>query len=111
MLESHKRERRERDRDRRVLDGTLKYRGEFHAVEVLNVSEAGAFAVAPITPDLADAITLNIQLPDGSVMITGRVRRVGLSSRNPERQGGFGIEFTRFYTPIGRESLCTHLHS
>ena len=104
-------ERRTRDRDRRLLEATMKYRGQFHHVEVRDLSLSGAYAVAGLTPDLADSVTLNIELPHlgGTVMITGRVRRVGLGSRALERQGGFGIEFTRFYTSVGRQTLQHHL--
>jgi len=104
-------ERRTKSRDRRLLDATMKYRGQFHHIEVRDLSLAGAFAVAPVTPEMADSITLNIELPllGSTVMITGRVRRVGLSSRAMERAGGFGVEFTRFYSSVGLESLQHHL--
>ena len=104
-------ERRTKNRDRRLLEATMKYRGEFHHVEVRDLSLAGAFAVAPVIPGLADSITLNIDLPHmgGTVMITGRVRRVGLGSREFEREGGFGLEFTRFYSSVGQETLQQHL--
>ena len=104
-------DRRAADRDRRLLEGTMKYRGQFHHVEVHSLSESGAYAVGPITPELTDAIVLNIDLPHlgGSVMITGRVRRVGLGSRSMERRGGFAIEFTRFYSQFGRDTLTDHI--
>jgi hypothetical protein len=106
-----RRNRRTADRDRRMLDGTLKYRGQFLEVELHNLSESGAFAVAPITPRLADLVTINIDLPElgRTVMITGRVRRVGLSSRALSLPGGFGIEFTRFYSQDGQKTLHEHL--
>ena len=104
-------ERRTKGRDRRLLEATMKYRGEFHHVEVRDLSLAGAFAIAPVIPVLADSITLNIELPltGETVMITGRVRRVGLSSRSLEQPGGFGLEFTRFYSSLGRQCLEHHL--
>ncbi len=104
-------DRRSSGRDRRVLDGTMKYRGEFHHVEIHNISESGVWAVAPVTVGLADSVTLNVDLPElgGSVMITGRVRRVGLSSRELDREGGFALQFTRFYTGEGKRVLKTHL--
>lgn len=104
-------ERRSSGRDRRMLDGTMKYRGEFHHVEIHNISESGVWAVAPVTVGLSDCVTLNVDLPElgGTVMITGRVRRVGLSSRELDRQGGFGLQFTRFYTGAGKMVLKTHL--
>ena len=105
------RERRTKGRDRRLLGATMKYRGQFHHVEVRDLSLAGAFAVAPVIPGLADSITLNIELPltGQTVMITGRVRRVGLTNRALEQPGGFGLEFTRFYSHLGRQSLEQHL--
>lgn len=98
-------------RDRRMLDATLKYRGEYMQVDLFDLSESGAYLVGPCTPTLADSVTINIELPHlaCTVMITGRVRRVGLSSRALERQGGFGIEFTRFYTQVGQNSLEQYL--
>jgi hypothetical protein len=104
-------DRRGGQRDRRMLEATVKYQGQFHHLEVHNLSETGAYAVAPFTPMLADSLTLNIDMPHlgGSVMISGRVRRIGLSSRALQRQGGFGIEFTRFYSPAGRQCLSAHL--
>ncbi len=104
-------ERRSSGRDMRMLDGTMKYRGEFHHVEIHNISESGAWAVAPVTVGLSDCVTINVDLPElgGTVMITGRVRRVGLSSRALDRQGGFGLQFTRFYTGEGKAVLKTHL--
>lgn len=104
-------ERRVAARDRRLLEATVKYRGQFHHLEVHDLSESGAWAIGPFVPALADALTLNIDMPHlgGSVMITGRVRRVGLSNRALARQGGFGIEFTRFYSPVGRQTLQSHL--
>lgn len=103
-------ERRAGSRDRRLLDGTMKYRGEFTGVEVINLSQHGAFIQAPFTPELYDIVTLTIGLPDsGSVMISGRVRRVSLHSKVLQRQGGFGIEFTRFYTTVGKSELGSHL--
>ncbi len=113
-LRLHKRRianRRTAERDRRLLDGTMKYRGQFHHVELRDLSASGAYAVAPVTPALTDSITLSIDMPHlgSTVMVTGRVRRVGLSSRALERAGGFAIEFTRFYTPVGRQTLGAHL--
>jgi hypothetical protein len=104
-------ERRAGSRDRRLLDGTMKYRGEFAGVEVINLSEHGAYIQAPFTPELYDIVTLTIGLPDagGSVMISGRVRRVSLHSKVLQRHGGFGVEFTRFYTSVGKSELGTHL--
>ncbi len=105
-------ERRQGERDRRVLGATLKYAGRFSEVEVLDLSEGGAFVVAEDeVPALADALTLAVELPgEGtSVLVIGRVRRVGLTSRELDRRGGFGIEFTRFYSEAGRQSLSRHL--
>ena len=106
-------ERRSGNRDRRILEATMKYRGGFHHVDVHSLSESGLYVVGSIMPRMTDSITLNIDLPHlgGSVMITGRVRRVGLGSRALERQGGFGIEFTRFYTTVGRQTLLQHLYA
>jgi hypothetical protein len=42
-------------------------------------------------------------------MVTGRVRRVSLSSKLLPKSGGFGVEFTRFYTRVGLEELKNHL--
>ena len=105
------RERRAGRRDRRVLEGTMKYRGEYIVVEVIDLSEHGAYVLAPIMPDLCDVVTLNIGLAGigNSVMITGRVRRVALGSRIMCRPGGFGVQFTRFYTRVGRHALEEHL--
>ena len=105
------RERRTTPRDRRILDGTIKYQGCFLNVEVTNVSESGAYVVAPVVPEQADCITLAIGLPSlgTSVMVTGRVRRVGIGSRVMHRPGGFGIQFTRYYTRVGHSSLKEHL--
>ena len=105
------RDRRSGERDRRVLEGTVKYRGAFFSVEVHDLSATGAYAVCEFTPCLKDSITLNIDFPHmgGSVMVTGRIRRVGLSSRELQRQGGFGIQFTRFYSGYGKDTLVKHL--
>jgi len=107
----HSRERRAGRRDRRVLEGTMKYQGDFIPVEVIDLSEHGAYVLAPIMPELCDIVTLNIGLAGvgNSVMISGRVRRVALGSRVMSRQGGFGIQFTRFYTGVGRHALKEHL--
>ncbi|HOX42346.1 MAG TPA: PilZ domain-containing protein [Myxococcota bacterium] len=105
-------DRRGSRRDRRVLDATLKYAGRFSEVEVLDLSERGAFVVADDeVPVLADTLTLAVELPEEgtSVLVVGRVRRVGLSSRELGRRGGFGVEFTRFYSDGGRRSLSRHL--
>lgn len=105
------RERRAGRRDRRVLEGTMKYQGDFIPVEVIDLSEHGAYVLAPIMPELCDIVTLNIGLAGigNSVMISGRVRRVALGSRVMSRQGGFGVQFTRFYTRVGRHALQEHL--
>ena len=105
------RERRAGRRDRRVLEGTMKYQGDFIPVEVIDLSEHGAYVLAPIMPELCDIVTLNIGLAGigNSVMISGRVRRVALGSRIMSRPGGFGIQFTRFYTRVGRHALQEHL--
>jgi Tfp pilus assembly protein PilZ len=88
----------------------MKYCGDFLAVEVFNLSKRGAFVVANRVPELSDSVTLAIDLPQGdSVMVSGRVRRVALGSRAISRPGGFGVEFTRFYTQVGRENLNQHL--
>ena len=104
-------ERRQAGRDRRILDGTMKYQGQFLQAEIADVSESGAYVVAAAMPELADCVTLSIELPGlgGSVMVTGRVRRVTLSSRALRRPGGFGIQFTRYYTSVGRNTLKDHL--
>jgi hypothetical protein len=57
-------DRRASMRDRRLLDGTLKYRGDYLGVEVVDLSEAGAFVQAPFTPELSDVVTLTIGLWD-----------------------------------------------
>lgn len=105
------RERRAGRRDRRVLEGTMKYQGDFIPVEVIDLSEHGAYVLAPIMPELCDIVTINIGLAGigNSVMISGRVRRVALGSRVMSRPGGFGIQFTRFYTRVGRYALKEHL--
>ena len=104
-------ERRQTGRDRRILEGTMKYQGQYLQVEVADVSESGAYIVAAAMPELADCVTLSIGLPGigGSVMVSGRVRRVGLSSRALRRPGGFGIQFTRYFTSVGRDTLKEHL--
>jgi Tfp pilus assembly protein PilZ len=104
-------ERRDSNRDRRILEGTMKYMGEFLTVEVLNVSENGAYVVAPVMPSMTDSVTIAINLPElgGSVMVAGRVRRVTIGSRVLQRPGGFGIQFTRYYTPVGQSILREHL--
>jgi Tfp pilus assembly protein PilZ len=106
-----RRERRGGQRDRRLLEGTMKYRGDFAQVEIVNLSDGGAYVVANQTPELADLVTLNIELPclGCSVMISGRVRRVAPGSRAIPRAGGFGVQFTRFYSRVGRDSLQQHL--
>ncbi|MBW1872876.1 MAG: PilZ domain-containing protein [Deltaproteobacteria bacterium] len=104
-------ERRQTGRDRRILDGTMKYQGQYMHVEVANLSESGAYVIAAAMPELADCVTLSIGLPGigSSVMVSGRVRRVALSSRALHRPGGFGIQFTRYYTSVGRNTLKDHL--
>lgn len=106
-----RRERRTTSRDRRILEGTIKYQGCFFNVEVTDVSESGAYLVAPVVPEHADCLTLAIGLPalGKSVMVSGRVRRVGLGSRVQHRPGGFGIQFTRFFSRGGHDSLKEHL--
>ena len=105
------RERRTTHRDRRPLDATMKFCGTFTRVVIANLSESGAYVIAPTLPVLSDSITLNINLPEegASVMVSGRVRRVALASKALQSPGGFGVEFTRFYSPIGRLSLLRHL--
>jgi Tfp pilus assembly protein PilZ len=104
-------ERRKGRRDRRILDATMKYQGTFSDVEVRDVSQSGAYVVAEAVPSLSDTVTLALDLPSfgGSVLISGRVRRVTLSSRLYERDGGFGVQFTHFYSYSGKEILCKHL--
>ncbi len=111
LARKSRRERRDAGRDRRILDGTMKYRGEFMNIEVVDVSESGAFIIGPTVPEFSDSVTLAIELPavGGSVMVSGRVRRVTMSSRIMRRSGGFGIEFTRYYTQVGQDSLHKHL--
>lgn len=103
-------DRRLGQRDRQILDGIMKYRGEFMPVEILNLSDKGAFVVAPTVPALADAVTLTVDLPQlgMGVMVTGRVRRVTMGSRIFDCEGGFGVEFVRFYSPVGPSSLREH---
>lgn len=110
LLRRPARERRSSERDRRLLEGTIKYQGRFFPVDILDLSEGGAFLSAPVLPDWSDSVTLVVCLPDGvnTVMISGRVRRFGLGSRNQGRSG-FGLQFTRFFTSAGRESLRRHL--
>ena len=105
------RERRATHRDRRPLDATMKFCGAFTRVVIGNLSEGGAYIITPTLPALSDSITLNINLAaeGASVMVTGRVRRVALASKTLQSPGGFGVEFTRFYSPIGRLSLLRHL--
>ncbi len=104
-------ERREGRRDRRILDATMKYQGTFTDVEVKDVSQSGAYVVAEAIPCLSDTVTLALDLPSfgGSVLVSGRVRRVTVSSRLYERDGGFGVQFTHFYSYSGKEILCKHL--
>lgn len=106
-----RRDRRAGQRDRRLLNGTMKYRGEFVHVEVMNLSQAGAYVVATQTPALSDSVTLSILLPccGSTLTVTGRVRRVGLGSRALSQPGGFGVQFTRFFSQVGREDLHHHL--
>jgi hypothetical protein len=89
----------------------MKYQGEFIPIEIIDLSENGAYVLAPTMPELCDIVTLNIGLAGvgNSVMISGRVRRVALGSRVMLRPGGFGIQFTRFYTRVGRDALQEHL--
>ncbi len=102
------RERRTSGRSRILLEGTLKYAGQFVQVDITDLSESGAMVRCPVLPEFSDSATLAIRLPDGGpIMVTGRVRRFSLGSR--ECCGGFGIEFTRFYTQSGREMLREHL--
>ena len=110
-LRSKRPERRLGERDRRLLDATMKYRGEFVKVELYDLSETGAYVVAPDMPMLCDSVTFTIDRPQQAcaIMITGRVRRVGLSCRALAKRGGFGVEFTRFYSKVGRMSLEQHL--
>jgi len=105
------RERRMARRDRRILEATMKYQGNFVNIEVIDVSESGAYVIAPVLPEFADCVTLAIGLPEvgSSVMVSGRVRRVGLGSRALRQRGGIGIEFTRYYTATGRDCLKRHL--
>jgi hypothetical protein len=105
-------ERRGSRRDRRLLEASLKYAGRFSEVEVHELSERGAWVVAEDeVPVLSDAVTLVVDLPEAgaSVMVVGRVRRVGLTSRVLGRRGGFGIEFTRFFTEGGKHTLSRYL--
>lgn len=102
------RERRASVRSRNLLEGTLKWAGQFVQVDITDLSESGAMVRCPVLPDFSDCATLSIRLPDGGpVMVTGRVRRFALGSR--DSYGGFAIEFTRFYTQAGREMLREHL--
>jgi Tfp pilus assembly protein PilZ len=105
------RERRAARRDRRVLGGTMKYRGQFMSVEILNLSSGGAYLVAPTVPDRADTVTIVLDLPlsDGPVMVAGRVCGMTLSSRTLDRPAGFGVRFTRFFTTLGQDCLQKHL--
>ncbi len=104
-------DRRATHRDRRPLEATMKFGGMFSRVVVANLSEGGAYIITPALPALSDSITLNITLPEegASVMVSGRVRRVALSSKALQTPGGFGVEFTRFYSPAGRLNLLRHL--
>jgi PilZ domain. len=106
-------ERREGQRDRRILDATMKYRGTFSGVEVRDVSQSGAYVVADAVPCLSDTITLALDLPTlgGSVLVSGRVRRVTIGSRIFERDGGFGVQFTHFYSHSGKDILHRHINS
>jgi hypothetical protein len=91
----------------------MKYRGEYMQIEISNLSEKGAYVVAPTTPHLDDGVTLVIEVPEHgmSFMVTGRVKRVGLGSRVLQRQSGFGIEFTRFYSSAGKSTLSNHIYA
>lgn len=106
-------ERREGNRDRRVLDATMKYQGAYSGVEVLDVSESGAFVVAGAVPNLSDTVTLALDLPSlgGSIMVSGRVRRVTMGSRIYKRDGGFGVQFTHFYSHSGEQLLRQHINN
>jgi len=106
-----RRNRRAGQRDRRLLSGTMKYRGEFTTIEVMNLSEAGAYVVASQTPALSDCVTLSIPLPccGGGLTVIGRVRRVAPGSRALSQPGGFGLQFTRFFSSVGRADLQRHL--
>jgi Tfp pilus assembly protein PilZ len=105
------RERREGQRDRRILDATMKYQGAFSGVEVRDVSQSGAYVVADAVPCLSDTVTLALDLPSlgGSILVSGRVRRVTIGSRLYKRDGGFGVQFTHFYSYSGEEILRRHL--
>jgi Tfp pilus assembly protein PilZ len=104
-------ERREGWRDRRILDATMKYQGIFSGVEVRDVSQSGAYVVAEAVPNLSDTVTLALDLPTvgGMVLVSGRVRRVTIGSRVNARDGGFGVQFTQFYSHSGKDILRKHL--
>jgi hypothetical protein len=113
LPKSLRHERREGQRDRRILDATMKYQGAFSGVEVRDVSQSGAYVVAEAVPCLSDTVTLALDLPaiGGSVLVSGRVRRVTMGSRLYDRDGGFGVQFTHFYSHSGEEILHRHINS
>ncbi len=104
-------ERRTGKRDWRILEGTMKYQGEYTQIEVINLSDNGAYVIAPCVPQLSDGVTLTIVFPGlgSSIMVTGRVRRVSPGSKVLQKLGGFGLQFTRFYTNAGLKVLNKHL--
>ncbi len=108
-----RRERRVSPRDGRKLHGTIKYRGNYKKVTISSLNEKGAYVIVDDVLHLGDGVCLSIRLPgEGeTVMVTGEVRRVGLSSRIQNRPSGFGLAFTRYYTQMGKHSIERHLSS
>ena len=116
MVYSNKKstERRSSGRDRRILDGIMKYCGDFLPIELMDLSENGAYIHSPnITPSLLDSLTVSIDFPQlgCSVTVVGRVRRVGLGSREFDQKSGFGLQFTRYFTPVGQDMVRQHLYN
>ena len=105
------RERRSSQRDRRLLEGTMKFRGRFSEVEILDISSSGALLSTSDLPDWHDVVALTFSLPETgeTVMVAGRVCRFVPQSRFQHRAARIAVRFTRFFSRTGSEALSRHL--
>ncbi len=105
------RERRSSSRDRRLMEGTMKFRGKFSEIEILDVSSSGALISSQELPDWQDTVAITFCLPESgeTVMVTGRVCRFVPASRFQRRQGRIAVRFTRFFSRQGQQALSRHL--
>ena len=83
-------------------------------MEILNLSELGAFVQTTSIPSLRDTVTLAVGLPNAPapLLVAGRVLRVpGRAKRGQKRSlnRGFGLRFTHFSSPLDRDFLRRHL--